>query len=213
MTPTDGVGTNIVVSEARIESWNPAVALKLAPLVARPHPVENANRSHAQRSRLERYRLTSLFLPIRPLFENFLAESGQKGPIHCLVLGRMLVIQRLSLVDLVHTSGLLRIFQNKSFSLDALLEQLSFRDSNAPHSEPLTQDQPPGDNELLLINRYNQLVVLFPGFLSPRNGLPDWFVDNFHLLTPGINLQLRGLAVDLLADDDFANLVRSRVRS
>jgi hypothetical protein len=33
MTATDEVGTAIVVSEARIESWNPAVTLKLAPLV------------------------------------------------------------------------------------------------------------------------------------------------------------------------------------
>ena len=33
MTSTHGVGTNMVISEARIESWNPAVGLKLAPLL------------------------------------------------------------------------------------------------------------------------------------------------------------------------------------
>src|SRR5215471_14293484 len=33
MNSTDGVAAGMVVSEARIESWNPAVPIRLAPLV------------------------------------------------------------------------------------------------------------------------------------------------------------------------------------
>jgi hypothetical protein len=121
-----------------------------------------------------------------------------------------LVLGRIYLVD---KPRLRWILNDQPLTFDAVLEESAFRGIHAFNAQPLAQNQPLGDDELLFVDRDDDVAVLLPRIDSPGDRLAHRLVDDLDLFAPGVDLELGWYDIDLGANHDFAKLAHLAIRN
>jgi hypothetical protein len=99
-------------------------------------------------------------------------------------------------IVLANQSGVLWILDNKSLAAERVLIQLPLGHANTADAHSLTEYETLGDDQLLLVDGYDQGAVLFPWLIAFADHLADGLVLDYHLFAIGIDLQTAGNFVD-----------------